>query len=91
MFNKFDAIDENIIEDVKREMDRQIAKWGVQMHKPVVWNLILGEEVGEVAKAVLEADFQGRLYTTYDNYRKELVQVAAVAISAIRALDMSTK
>jgi NTP pyrophosphatase (non-canonical NTP hydrolase) len=48
--------------------------------------LVLGEEVGEVCRAVLELsalanDAHGK------NLRKELVQVAAVAVAWIEALD----
>ena len=73
-------------------MQRQIDKWGVQEHEPLIWNAILVEEVGEVSKAILETWFQGRDPDIDDDgyqYRKELIQVAAVAISAIRAYDMS--
>lgn len=82
--------DDVIIGQVKSEMQRQIDKWGVQEHEPLVWNAILGEEVGEVSKAILETWFQGGdVDDDGYQYRKELIHVAAVAISAIRALDMS--
>lgn len=51
---------------------RQDKKWGPQRnHTQEKWLAILTEEVGEVAKAILEHD--------QDNLREELVQVAAVA------------
>lgn len=37
------------------ERDCQDAKWGMQRHSPEKWAAVLGEEVGEVCKAVLEA------------------------------------
>lgn len=64
---------------VQRQLDFQVEKWnrpdGVwpeNIHKK---NTILGEEVGEVANAILEED--------WDNLRVELAQVAAVCVSII--------
>lgn len=56
----------------------QDAKWGVQHHKPGMWRLILDEELGEVARAVLEDD---------GNLRSELVDAAAVLVAWIECLD----
>ena len=66
-------------EAVDEERKRQEQKWGEQNHDPVWWSVILGEEKGEVDKAVLEVEFgsaQGRQILT------ELVHVAAVAKAA---------
>lgn len=54
------------------EMQRQETRWGIQDHGPDTWYRILGEEVGEIAKALNES--QGSEYYT------ECIQVAAVAI-----------
>lgn len=60
---------------VLAERIRQENKWGDQSDNcPLLWNAILGEEVGEVANAILEQD--------QENYPVELIQVAAVAVSA---------
>lgn len=67
------------VKDVVSERTKQDEKWGVQNHDPLLWNAILGEEFGEVSKAILEGDMKG--------YREELIQVAAVAIAAIESLD----
>lgn len=48
------AVRDDVLEEVRKECDRQIEKWGVQKHGTLRWNGILGEEVGEVAKAVTE-------------------------------------
>lgn len=62
------------------EMDAQDNKWGEnRVMSGHLWNTILTEEVGEVAKAVLECD--------KNNLRDELVQAAAVALNMIKALD----
>jgi len=53
---------------VYKERRRQDSVWGEQNHSPECYYLILAEEVGEVAKAILELD----------NLETELIQVAAV-------------
>jgi len=53
------------------EQRRQESLWGQQDHKATRWALILQEEVGELAKAVLNGDAH--------EITDELVQVAAVA------------
>ena len=72
-----------VLYDVAAERDRQDKKWGVQLHDPQWWLVILAEEVGEVARAIFEADDAG----VREDYRAELVQVAAVAVAAIESLD----
>lgn len=67
------------LRDVLNERNKQDAKWGEQNHTPMKWLAILTEEVGEVAKAILEGN--------HGEYRKELVQVAAVAVASIESLD----
>lgn len=43
-----------VIEEVVSERHRQDIKWGPQHHSPEVWLTILTEEVGEVARAILD-------------------------------------
>lgn len=56
---------------------RQLEKWGVQNHTPVMWLAITTEECGELAKAILEFEF-GR--GSSKDIVKEAVQVATLAI-----------
>lgn len=65
--------------DVLAERQRQQAKWGTQYHDPAGWLPILVEEVGEVGKAIFEK--------STEEYRKELIQVAAVAVAAVEEFD----
>ena len=65
------------ITDVGDEMERQELTWGQQDHPDIFWLAILTEEVGEAAKAILE----------HGDVRRELVQVAAVALSWIQCID----
>jgi len=64
---------------VRQELQRQESKWGKQNHSQAEWFVILGEEVGEVARAIFEKDG--------DNYSDELVQVAAVCMAALENYD----
>lgn len=81
----------NLIElKIQHEINFQKQKWGIQNHFLEKWMVILMEEVGEASRAVLEVNVIkeqiGRLYWL-KKYREELVQVAAVAISAIDSLE----
>lgn len=79
------------IQSVIQERARQDAKWGEQNHEPMAWMGILGEEFGELCEAVNETHFnngeEARKKGGYENMRTEAVQVAAVAISFVEALD----
>ncbi len=81
-----------IYQQISDERIRQDAKWGVQNHTPAVWLMILGEEVGEANKAALEALAPcgspiGQREQWLREYREELIQVAAVAVSMVECLD----
>jgi NTP pyrophosphatase (non-canonical NTP hydrolase) len=72
-------MNEKLMQEIADERIRQDAKWGEQNHYPARWVTILVEEVGEMAKAILNEDLA--------HTRKELVQVAAVAIAMLESLD----
>ena len=55
---------------IQIERNAQDAKWGKQRHSDLKWTAIALEELGEVAKAVIEGNEKGLLV--------EIVQVAAV-------------
>jgi NTP pyrophosphatase (non-canonical NTP hydrolase) len=82
---------ESAIQSIIQERTRQDAKWGQQNHEPMAWMGILGEEFGELCEAVNETHFnngpEARKKGGYENMRAEAVQVAAVAVSFIEALD----
>lgn len=83
----------NTITDVIQERSRQDEKWGEQNWDPFQYMSILTEEVGEAAQAANDANtWKQKLPYKFDlddlsKYRKELVQVAAVAVAAIECLD----
>ena len=63
-------------QDIETERIAQDAKWGIQNHDPITWCAILTEEVGEFARAALDAHFGGEAAL---GLISEAVQVAAVA------------
>lgn len=73
--------------EVRRERTRQHDKWGEQNHDDGWWTAILAEEVGEAAQAALQAHFPDDGSKTLDDLREELIQVAAVAVAWIEAID----
>ena len=82
---------EDILKEVAEERDYQVELWGVQRHDFPVWMTVLGEEFGEACQALLEAR---RIPERSDAHkaaliplRKELIQVAAVAVAAVEHLD----
>ena len=71
-------MDEDILQALQDERDRQDVKWGANRYlAQETWLTILMEEVGEAAKAALEDDSGG--------YAEELIQVAAVAVAALES------
>lgn len=71
-----------ILEEVQGERLRQDLKFGAQPRslKPTVYLAVLTEELGEVARSIIEGDS--------DNYRVELIQLAAVAVAAVQEFDL---
>lgn len=90
----------DVLYEVEAERIKQDNKWGEQNHDPFAWLAILGEEVGEANKHALQAYFS----TSYtkedckkyereqlDEYRNELIQIAAVAVAMIECYDRNNK
>ena len=81
-----------ILDAIKAERTRQDRKWGtVATRKDELerWMVILGEEYGEACRCVLEAHpLQQKLPGDWMfKLRKELIQVAAVAVACLETLD----
>lgn len=70
---------------ILKEHGRQIKKWGNQSHHGCTWMSILGEEVGELHKAILEYNHGNG---TLDKIIHEAISVATlgakIAVMAIR-------
>jgi len=73
-----------VLTEIDTERENQDEKWGQQNHHPQMWLNILMEEVGETSRAMMDAHFRK---DDWDDYRKEMVQVAAVAVAAIESFD----
>ena len=78
-----------ILPDVVDERYRQEDKWGDQSgNHDFEWASILGEEFGEVCAAANEANFKtGKTPGDFGHLRAELIQVAAVAVAWVEAID----
>lgn len=74
----------NSFASVMAERARQNTKWGVQDHTPAEWMMILMEEVGEFARAEMEARYRD---ADPIRMREELVQVVAVALAMLECGD----
>ena len=83
-----------VFNEILQERERQNAKWGEQNHSDEVWALILGEEFGELQKAILErahavsGNYIGPLSQQPDEQvHTELIHVAAVAYQWLEAMQ----
>ncbi len=73
--------------EIKKEQERQLAKWGIQNHTQMIWLGILAEEFGELAKEVNELHFRtGNMKAL----KAELIQTAAVAVSMYESLERNS-
>jgi NTP pyrophosphatase (non-canonical NTP hydrolase) len=43
---------------IEQENQAQIQKWGIQSHNLYVWYAIIAEEIGEIAKAILQYEHE---------------------------------
>lgn len=66
---------------IAQEQYRQLMKWGIQKHNSFFWLAILAEEMGELAKAMLEHSETG------DEVEKELIHCAAVCATWLENYD----
>ncbi len=69
----------DILEEVNGERDRQDAKWGNNAPPVDTMIRVLGEEFGEVCRAVNDKDPA--------NYREELIQTAATCVKMVELAD----
>ena len=85
-----------VLDAIKAERARQDRKWGaVNTRKDELerWMVILGEEYGEACRCVLEVHpLQQQIPGDWMfKLRKELIQVAAVAVALLEKLDPQEK
>ena len=78
----------NCISDVEIERIAQDRQWGEQNNSFEIWLTVLQEEIGEAAHEVLAMRYQTKKDTgSLGGLRKELVQIAAVALAMIESFD----
>jgi NTP pyrophosphatase (non-canonical NTP hydrolase) len=84
------------MQSIQAERQRQISKWGDNSKtlSPLEYIPILGEEYGEVCRAVHDAYFSARypehIQATPGDYilaKRELVQLAAVCVAMIECIE----
>ena len=68
----------DVLAMIRIERERQDAEWGEQNHEDLYWLGILMEEVGEIAKAIIEC--------RPADVGKELVEAAAVSVAWLECL-----
>lgn len=107
MKNNFSPVQTaSVLDEVFREREKQDEKWGTQNHTIPEYLMILGEEVGEANKEALDVYFRNKKIDEmtvsdieqgipqkckYENYRKELIQIAAVAVAMVECFDRNGK
>ena len=72
--------------DIFNERQRQDIKWGEQNHSNEWWMIILVEEIGELAEAMLNEQF-GMSPDKPTSVRKELVEAVAGGIAWLECMD----
>lgn len=91
---------EKTITQIQAEITKQNQKFGIQNHSPIEWMAILMEEVGEASQAAVDwhfkypnkvkdeaVEFSELQNQRLQNYKSELVQVAAIAIQMVECLE----
>jgi len=76
-----------IANDVVAEIDKAVAKFPTWPNDMQHAALVVGEENGELQKAVLQANYEKHKGVTIEDIREEAVQTAAMAIRFIASLD----
>lgn len=77
---------QKIISDVIAERKRQDEKWGEQNHDNFVWSSIIGEEYGELCKAINEYGFKRRPETKQNIYT-EAIQTMASCMAMLECME----
>jgi len=82
-WSTYEICSANIPGGIAIERLRQDRKWGEQNHSPTTWLLIILEELGEAAQAVLQGD--------PSRYYEELTQTAASSEAAMESFNRQRK
>ncbi len=85
MKDKIKCVD-SVIADVLKERDRQDKKWGEQNHNAYKWSAIIGEEYGEMCKAINEFGFNPTEKNEHEIYM-ETIQTMACCMAMLECMD----
>jgi len=77
---------DKVLKPVLSEIERALGKFPIWPTDPLHALAVLGEEYGELTKAVLQQVYEPNK-NTMDSVRDEAVQVAAMAIRFLTSLD----
>ncbi len=83
-------IQKKIIEKVLEERTRQDEKWGKQDHAAPTWGMIIGEEYGEMCKAINEYGFNPTRRTEDEIYT-EAIQTMASCMAMLECIERRRK
>jgi len=77
-----------ILAKISDENFNQMKKWGIEVRSAFEWLTYTAEELGELAKAILEHEYRdGRV----EDVVKEAVQVATLALKIAEIFDRQDK
>lgn len=78
-----------VFDDIDSERERQVALFGEQNHHPAYWLAVLGKQVGQLGEAIVQREWAAEHLKArmLDKVRTEAIQVAAVAVAIIEAID----
>lgn len=77
---------EKIIADILKERQRQDEKWGEQNHIAPLWATIIGEEYGEMCKAINEFGFDPIPEKEQEIYT-EAIQTMASCMAMLECME----
>ena len=76
-----------ILEQVTNEVEKATTKFPTWPTDPLHALAVLGEEFGELTKAVLQFTYEPHKNVTLEDIRGEAIQTAAMALRFIQSLD----
>lgn len=77
----------DVVEDVIMERVRQDSLFGQQNHHPAYWLALLGKQQGQLGEAVVDREWAADKVKAMDKIRHEAVQMIAVGVAMVEAID----
>jgi len=88
-----DEVTKHILNNVLITRIRQLTKFGIQNHDDFTWFAILSEEIGEVAKEIVDNNFTKSVqerHTTHESMKYEIIDCIAVCVSWLDNIEKRT-